>query len=201
LEHTEALEGRRFDPTPLRRAFRAKGKAALPLGAKRGILCMMAGTWPDGCNLHKWGKVPEVPKCPLCHIKEDSLHHRLWECRARSPVHLNTALLHPEAIGGTAPPWLQQGLTLAPPPAAVPITEPRICGHAADGNIETLQMLRKDGPIYVDGSCTQPTLKYLARAGTALVQRRPRKATKRPTTATKQRTSGQSKRQRCRSSR
>jgi hypothetical protein len=63
---------------------------------------------------------------------------------------------------------------VAPPPAAVPITEPRIVGYAADGNIETLQMLRKDGPIYVDGSCTQPTLKCLARAGTALVQMDPK---------------------------
>jgi hypothetical protein len=179
LEYSEALGGRRFDPTPLRRAFRGTGKAALTVGQKRGLIRMLVGSWPDGTNLHKWGKVVTVPQCPHCQATDDTLHHRLWECHHKGqPLTEEEQALNPECIGGPSPPWIRLGLTVAPPPPAVRHAQPRVQGYVADGDIEGMRMLCKDGPVYVDGSCCSPALSKLARAGTSLVQMDPEDPTK-----------------------
>ena len=151
---------------PVVEAFRSKQLSSLESAA---LLRHFAGGVYLASDLVRMGfKIPLA--CPLCHSAPDTLVHRLYHCRytQHSWSRLPQRILDVAKLGNSL--FFLRALcsldSSIPLPASTSTFE-FVDLSGADGEFK---FRAEDGPVYYDGSCSDPTSAVLARASFAAVQ-------------------------------
>ncbi len=141
-------------------------------GIMRGVVC---GSLMTGARALDMGYAVDA-LCPLCRKARDTLTHRVYHCPESEA-----------AVRAAVPAWFwdeaqraasgssfwttgvcPNPVDLAPlPDVKLTVTSERVVAEGSTGGDEGLLDMR--GHLYIDGSCTTPTIRELARAGCSIV--------------------------------
>lgn len=165
----------RLASASIRRYLRASGRTAAERAAVLALVCNAIWTrqrlWDKGLLLDVM--------CPLCKLAPDTIHHRLYHCRAvralRSEVASRSFIAKAKRAGPTDllfnRGWMVHPSPFWPRPAAEPSQTFEVMGSQG---LEQKPTTDADegfrGLIYQDGSCKPRVLPELSRASWAVVQ-------------------------------